>query len=263
MVKKIFKILFYLFVTATIFVSLGLAVEANKSLVCNSFVVNIDHSCGNFFIEAEQIKNEVYRAFDSIPGQELKNINTNKIEKLISGIMYVKSADVYKTIDGTVRADIKQRKPLARVINSYGNSFYIDTGGKLMPLSKEYTARVIVVTGEFKAGYSPLVDLSMPLDDEFSENDQMVLKDVYELTTYIDSHPLLNAFIDHIVVNSKREFELIPKNGVHIIELGNLSRMEQKLNKLLVFYKHGLTKLGWSKYNRVNLKYKNQVVCVN
>ena len=37
--------------------------------------------------------------------------------------------------------------------------------------------------------------------------------------------------------------------------------MKEKLEKLKVFYKEGLTKVGWDKYSVINLKYKGQVVC--
>ncbi|MBL0100570.1 MAG: hypothetical protein IPP49_11445 [Saprospiraceae bacterium] len=35
--------------------------------------------------------------------------------------------------------------------------------------------------------------------------------------------------------------------------------MEAKFNKLKIFYRDGLPKLGWSRYKTLNLKYANQV----
>ncbi len=263
MVKRLFKALYYIIVIAIIFVLLGLAIDSNKSVVCNYFDVNVDHSCGNFFIDAGRIEVEVYKSFDTLPGKKLKNISLGKIENFISGMTYVKSAEVYRTIDGQIKAEVKQRKPLARIINNSGQSFYIDKDGKLMPASNDFTARVIIVTGDINAKYTPVIDLNEPLIDEFNDKDNNILKEIYELTSYIHGNKLLSSFIDQAYVTSNNEFELIPKNGIHVIEFGNTDRMEQKFHKLMVFYKHGLTKLGWNKYSRLNLKYKNQVVCVN
>ncbi len=263
MVKKIFKTFFYLLVTASIFLLLGLAIEANKARVSNSFTVNVDHSCGNFFVEAEQIKNDVFANFDTLTRQKLSNINLSKIENFITGMIYVKTAEVYTTIDGKIKADVIQRKPLARIINKHGHSFYIDTDGRLMPLSRDFTARVIIVTGKTDLKYTPLVDLTETPGDDINKQDAKLLKDIYKLVKYIDSHPLWGVYIDQIAVTSTGDFELIPKSGSHVIEFGSTKRMEQKFNKLLVFYDHGLTKIGWNKYSRIKLKYRNQVVCVN
>jgi len=55
--------------------------------------------------------------------------------------------------------------------------------------------------------------------------------------------------------------ELIPKVGNHLIIFGDTSQMSQKFENLILFYRKGLTKVGWDKYNIINLKFKNQVVC--
>ncbi len=263
MIRKVFKAFYYLLLTVIIFLLLGLAIEANKSQVCSSFSVHVDHSCGNFFVEAGQIKNEVYLKFDTLNGQDLGNINLNKIENLIDRMTYVKKAEVYRTIDGKIKAKVTQRKPLTRVIDRYGHSFYIDTDGRLMPLSSNFTARVIIVTVPNDIRLAPFIDQGGYLNDITGERNKKLLKDVFELAKYIENHRLLSAYIDKIAVTPTGDFELIPKNGSHVVELGSTDRMEQKFYKLLVFYEHGLTKIGWNKYNRINLKYKNQVICAN
>jgi cell division protein FtsQ len=37
--------------------------------------------------------------------------------------------------------------------------------------------------------------------------------------------------------------------------------IEIKFEKLMLFYKEGLSRVGWDKYSTINLKYKNQIVC--
>lgn len=261
MFKKVFKIVFYVSIPVIVFALLGLSVESNSSAVYNSFVVNVDHSCGNKFIDAEEIKKEIYESFDTVAGQKLNQISLSKIEDFIKGVKYVRKANVYRTIDGTVKADVIQRKPIARVVNKLGESFYIDTDGKLMPLDNDYTARVMIVSGEIGARYTPLIDLKELSNDEFGEKEYNLLKDIYFMAEYVNDHAFLGPFIDQIYVNADNNFELIAKNGSHTVEFGGIERMEQKFSKLMVFYNYGLTKMGWNKYSRINLKYKNQVVC--
>ncbi len=261
MFKKIFKILYFLILPAGIFVLLGLAVDSNKSITSNEIHVNIDYSCGNHFISSEQIKSEIYNKIDTTDGKSLSEKSFRKIERIIDQMDFVKNSAVYRTVGGKIKADVNQRKPVARIVNNRGQSYYIDSGGKLMPLNKNYTIRTIVVSGNIELNYSPVLNLNDLSEDELKEADNLLMKDIFKIVNFIRNDNFWNAIIDHIYVSSSREFELIPKNGAHIIEFGNIDRMEQKFNKLYVFYNYGLTKTGWNKYNRINLKYKNQVVC--
>ena len=67
--------------------------------------------------------------------------------------------------------------------------------------------------------------------------------------------------IVQIYVDEKNNVELIPRVGNHNIILGDASDLENKLEKLMIFYKKGLSKTGWNEYSTINLKYKNQIVC--
>lgn len=57
------------------------------------------------------------------------------------------------------------------------------------------------------------------------------------------------------------EIELIPRSGRHIIRFGRLERMEEKLNKLLRFYRKGLSHIGWERCRVIDIRYTDQVVC--
>ena len=67
--------------------------------------------------------------------------------------------------------------------------------------------------------------------------------------------------IEQIYVNENTDIELVPKTGEHEIVLGDVNDLKDKFNKLMIFYLKGLNNLGWDVYKKINLKYKNQVVC--
>jgi cell division protein FtsQ len=75
----------------------------------------------------------------------------------------------------------------------------------------------------------------------------------------LDSSEFWKAQIEQIYIGN--DVELVPLAGSHIIVLGNFQDIDEKMNKLLVFYQHGLNKVGWNIYETINLKYKNQIVC--
>ena len=72
----------------------------------------------------------------------------------------------------------------------------------------------------------------------------------------------LASQIIQLYLNQNKEFELIPRVGNHVILFGDLDGMESKFEKLMLFYQKGVKQIGWNRYTLINLKYKNQLVCV-
>jgi cell division protein FtsQ len=81
---------------------------------------------------------------------------------------------------------------------------------------------------------------------------------VHRLASYIDSSEFWKAQVDQVYLGENLEF--IPRAGGHTVVLGDFSSLDEKLNKLLIFYREGLNKVGWNKYSVINLSYKGQVV---
>jgi cell division protein FtsQ len=261
MIKRIAVIAFYILLPAGLFVLLGFAVENNKSMPCRSFRIHIDTSEGLSFLDSVAVKKQVYAAIDTLEGKKFRDISLNRIEELVNTMYYVDNSRVYRTIDGYLNVDVTQRVPVARVINRVNETFYIDTYGKLMKPSSNYTARVPVVSGFVNTRYSPNINITdFEYKSELSSSER-VLKELNELIHYIRKDEFLDAWIDQIYVTRQGQFELVPRNGAHIIEFGNVDMMEEKFEKLMKFYTNGLTHLGWGSYKRINLQFKNQVVC--
>ncbi|MCF8296880.1 MAG: hypothetical protein K9J13_04975, partial [Saprospiraceae bacterium] len=83
---------------------------------------------------------------------------------------------------------------------------------------------------------------------------------IFILAKAITKDEFFKAQIEQIYIN-KNEIELIPKVGDHVIIFGSISDMDEKLDKLKLFYIKGLKKTGWNNYKTINLKYRNQIVC--
>jgi len=59
----------------------------------------------------------------------------------------------------------------------------------------------------------------------------------------------------------KLDLSFLSTPDSYIIEFGNAENIEVKFNKLKIFYKEGLGHHKWSNYRKINLRYKNQIVC--
>ena len=57
------------------------------------------------------------------------------------------------------------------------------------------------------------------------------------------------------------EVELTPRSGRFTILFGRLDDVEAKFDKLLRFYRSGLSVIGWDAYRTIDVRYRNQVVC--
>ncbi|MBP6759361.1 MAG: cell division protein FtsQ, partial [Flavobacterium sp.] len=95
-------------------------------------------------------------------------LDLNRLEKGLNAQEMIEKSDVFVSIDGVLKAVVKQKTPIARVFEGY-DSFYIDYEGNRMPLSTNFTARVPLVSGEInKKNSGELAELfRLIYDDAF------------------------------------------------------------------------------------------------
>ncbi len=241
-------------------VLLGFVNQAQEELVCADLVIRIDRSNGNYFIDEEDIHAMVYHEIDTILGKSISRIKSERLERKIGNHPAVSNAEVFKTIDGQLFIEVAQRTPIVRIFNTEGESFYIDSTGKLMPPSPNYTSRVLIANGYIEDSF---VDLSEENARNVSDSVEAksYIDDVFTYAEYIRKDPFWNAQIEQLYVNKDFEVELIPRVGNHRIVFGDAVSIKEKFDKLKVFYFKGLNKTGWNEYSVINLKYANQVVC--
>jgi cell division protein FtsQ len=155
-------------------------------------------------------------------------------------------------MDGIINVEISQRQPILRVINQFDQDFYIDQHGLKIPLSSNFTARVLVANGYIDELFANRVDTLHT----------SLAADLFKTADYIRKDSLWDAQIAQIYVNPDHEIELIPRVGNNRILLGNADSLDNKFHNLLVFYKKAIPQVGWEAYKTINIKYANQVVGV-
>ena len=261
--RKIVNISFWVFLIAGLFVMLGFVSKKQDAMLCKSLAINIKNSNGNFFINQDDIKKIIHSKGDSIVHQPFSTINIFGLENSLDNNAYIEDAQVYSTVNGDVKINVKQRQPLVRLFDKDGESFYIDVTGKLMPLSDEYTSRVLVVNGNLQESYAKYYNDNLnDIIKDSTLNKQTLLGSIYIIAKYINSDSLLKAQFQQMFVNQDSDFVLIPRVGMNKIILGDTTDLAMKFNKLKIFYREGLNTTGWwNKYAIINLKYKDQIVC--
>lgn len=222
-----------------------------SALICDSIEIEIDHNNEIFFLETGDIEKMLKHSYgDSIVGDALHSMNLSGLEETIEANAFVEKAEMYIDMHGKLHVLVTQKEPIARIINKNGVHYYIDKTGKKFPVNNKFTSRVIVINGHIDEGLKNPELLTTP-----------ALQQAITLVNFIQHSDLWNAQIEQIYVNAYGEFELIPKLGDHTIEFGSIAQMEEKFKKLELFYKEGLSYVGWEKYKTINLMYNDQIVC--
>lgn len=261
--KKILIIVLWFIGLSGLLSSLAFVGNKEKNIISKNLAIHVINTDENSFIDEQDVLNYFKERNDSILYNSAKNIDINKIEKALNTHPSIKNSEVSIDINGDVEIKITQRSPIVRVINLDGESYYIDDDTKAMPLNDKYTARVLIANGFVFEPYTSIYQYTI---EDILNHEELKkassLDDIYVLANYITKDTLLNNLIHQIYITKEKQIELFPSIGNHKIMFGEAVDIEEKFNKLKLFYTEGLNKTNsWNKYSTINIKYKNQVVC--
>lgn len=243
--------------------ALGLLIHdhLNAQLVTKpEIIVHVDGE--NAFITADEFESRLHGQRLIYDGQTWEKLNTDAIEDYVAKISQVKSVEVFSRINGTWKIDIEMRKPIARIYNQQGQSYYLDEDGVPFETIRSHVARVLVFSGEIPDLYGPL---SVP---EIINNDSLKsirkLDDIYRISNYVCTDPVFHSLIGQVHLKKSGDFVLIPLVGDQKIIFGSAyteKEVEEKFQKLKVFYEEAIPYEGWNTYSEISLKYRDQIVC--
>lgn len=238
---------------------LGFVEKAANGALVKDVQVHMKGDAGIHFIDEGTLIAEIMDQGPAILGMPVAELDIPGIENRLRMLPAVARAEVYHTMDGTLHVKAEQRVPIARVINADGSSFYIDQDGWTMPLSDAYTARVLVVTGSLHEPGARDGVLDVLGSDSLRSH--FLSDDIHRLAGFIRQEPLWDALIDQVVVNSDGHFELVPKVGAQRILIGDGTMLDQRFAKLELFYRKGIHQADWRRYDRIDLRFTDQIVC--
>jgi cell division protein FtsQ len=230
-----------------------------QSKIFRSFRIDVLNPSERSMITAEEIAILVVDKFGDIEGSPMARIDLYELENTVLINPYVSSCEVYQTIEGDLVLKARVREPLVRVVNLDDDQFYLDLTGCLMPVSPAHPSHVPIASGFIADKFISLDKSEKTLN---TYPDSSVLHQVYPVAYYIFKDDFLKSFIDQIYITEKKEIELVPKIGSQAIIFGNAEDAAEKLENLKTFYKKVMSNIDWHYYKSINLKYKNQVVCL-
>lgn len=229
---------------------ISFAERKQGSEVCKDIVVKLDNQYDNFFIDENDIVALMTENGDDVLiGKDFEEINLKTIEERVRTQKFLQKAEIYKDLKGNILVNAKLRRPFARIVDPSVPRGYVSTDGVILPPSRKYTSRTIILSGSFM---KQLVKSDLTATEEG--------KKIYELLKFIDGDKFWKAQIAQIDIDKKMNVLIYPQVTKQIVEFGQPEDIEAKFKKLKVFYKQVLPQKGWNTYERVNLEYKDQII---
>lgn len=228
---------------------IGFVEHKQTSRTISSVAVELDQPNGQYFLEESDILSLITEGGHlDFTGMNMSSLDLRLLEEKLRSNQYTENVAAFIDQRGNLTVRSSQKVPMVRFVDEKGNNMYMDEFGRLLPLSEKYTARVLILSGQ-KAYEAINADMN-------SEDKMQLMR----LLDFIHADKFLKAQIAEVVWE-KDEVILYPQVGNQVIEFGDLSKIEEKFKKLMIFYKRILPSQGWNRYARVNLNYENQIVC--
>ncbi len=223
----------------------GASLQQKNNKKCTGVKIEITGAEKHLFIDEKDVM-DLLNSNGQVEGKSIHLLNLRQMETLVEQNKWVKNAEMFINNNQVLQINIEERQPIARIFQTDGSSFYLDTAAVFLPLSNKLSARVPIFTG--------LVE-TKPIDSS-------LFKQVVDLAKYITQDSFFTAQISQINIREDKQFELIPLIGDQIIVFGDATDLAAKFNKLKAFYKSAWLQNGMNTYETLDVQYKNQVLAI-
>ena len=176
----------------------------------------------------------------------LSQIDLRSMEEIIRADPWVASAQVFIDNERVLHMYVTQRIPVVRVFQENSASYYLDTTLSILPLTRNYQYYTTVVTNVPELKNDSI---------GWGTRQQIVM-----LARALQADTFWNAQISHVSLDSAGMFELMPVLGSQTILFGDTADIKGKLANLFVFYKDVLNRIGWDKYEKLDVRFNGEVI---
>jgi len=247
LIRKILQVAFTIIVSTGCIMAIVSASRIDDNQTVKNVVVHIKNDKKYHFIEQKEILNlAINNRNIDLAHTPLSKLDVHGMEQVIMADPWVSDAQVFVDNAHVLHMYVTQRIPVVRLFQKNSLSYYLDTTLSIMPLSASYIYYTSVVTN--------VPDL---------KNDSVswaLRKQIVSLVRTIQADSFWSAQISQVIVDSDATFELLPVLGSQTILFGDATRVKEKLNNLFIFYKNVLNRIGWDKYETLDVRFKGQVV---
>jgi len=235
---------------AALIVLFVIAWKAKEEKKCSAIQIElVGENTAALFIDEKEILQIIHEQGVK-EGQAIGDLNLSTLEKYLETIRWVKHVELFLDNAQVLQVKIEQRIPIARIFTATGNSFYIDKEGLQLPLKQLTVLRLPVFT-------------NFPTDQQkLSKPDSLILNDIVHFTQAVATDSFFMAQTAQVNIADNGDFELIPSVGDHLVLIGSVEKIEDKLNRLYTFYKKVWVQSGLNAYQVIDCRFDNQIIAL-
>ena len=235
---------------AALIVLFVIAWKAKEEKKCTSIQIElVGENTAALFMDEKEILQIIHEQGVK-EGLPIGAVNLNTLEKYLQTIRWVKNVELFLDNTQSLQVRIEQRIPIARIFTASGNSFYIDKEGLQLPLKQLTVLRLPVFT-------------NFPSDQQkLSKPDSLLLNDILHFTKAVATDSFFMAQTAQVNIATNGDFELVPSVGDHLVLIGSVENIEDKLNRLYTFYKKVWVQSGLNAYQVIDCRFDNQIVAL-
>ena len=193
----------------------------------------------SLFLKRETVNKLLIENRTAVSAIQKEKLDFNELEKTLDSQEMIEKSEVFVSIDGVLKAVVKQKTPIARVFNPDG-SFYIDYKGNTMPLSANFTARVPIISGKI------------------NKNNR---EDLAGLFRVIYDDAFLKKNIIGVEIMPNGSLKMMNRNFNYLIDFGRMMNVERKFKNYKAFFQKAVLDSSLNKYSKIDLRFTEQVVC--
>jgi cell division protein FtsQ len=246
--KKIFTLTLWCLLGGGVLALLVAAINSKNSSGCQGLDVEINAGGKARFLNKKDLtvllENNGLKDWRN---KKAASFNLLQMESLLKRNSWVRDVQIYFDNNQILKIRIQERDPVARLFNTSGLSFFIDSSGVQMPLSERNVFRLPVFTG-------------YPSEKFGMRKDSVLNRQIKELASFLNREAFWSGQIQEIHILGGKTFQMTPLIGNQLIEFGDGSDLENKFRRLLIFYREVIAKTGFEKYTGINLAFVNQVI---
>ncbi|MBO4446969.1 MAG: hypothetical protein J5764_02455 [Bacteroidales bacterium] len=219
-------------------------------LACNSVKLEPARAGQCSFLGEDDVKKLLEEHYGYCVGQRLEELDLDAIEAILDEEGAVKKSEAWFTRDGVLHISLTQRTPFLHFKDGK-SSCYSDSEGFLFQPYPGVNPAVSVICGHSPIGANASLKGKLP-EGETAEWLEKTIG-------MIDWLQKKGVQTDSLLCRANGELTLVSaKDGEHFI-LGQPDGWEEKYRGI-VNYEEKIKPVK-GKYNTVNLKYKNQIIC--
>lgn len=233
-----------------VFFLIAFSERKQGGVLCTNVVVELENIHDNHFMDENDVSRLVERSTPLLKGTAINRLDLRAIEKTLLLDRHIRDAELYGDHKGNLIVRVELRRPMARIVQDDAPDAYVAEDGVIMGISDKFSSRVMILSGK---GMKPMVEAGDLTRTETGEK----LKAMIE---YILEDSFWAAQVAQMDLNARGEITMYPQVTGQIVEFGTPDNYEDKLRKLMVFYKEILPQKGWTRYEKVNLTYDGQII---